>query len=237
MSRTRGTTPGWPEFGTRGGGARPRRRGARRYARPDVGRAAALAGAVVLVGLASLGSGPDAVSSARARAALEAAERRQVLREIHAGEKAVLEDRVARLDRIITYSVRFGVPADLATEIYDAADAEGIDPGLAFALVQVESSFRARVVSSMGAVGLTQVLPSTAFWVDPALDRRDLFRRATNLRVGFRYLRGLIDRYDGDLRTALLAYNRGPTRVDSLKRSGIAPANGYARAVIERSAP
>jgi soluble lytic murein transglycosylase-like protein len=193
-----------------------------------------MAGAVVLVALASLGSGPDSATTARAVAT---AERSQVLRELRIGEKAVLEDRITRLDRIITYSARYGVPADLATEIYDAAQSEGIEPGLAFALVQVESSFRPRVVSSMGAVGLTQVLPSTALWVDPALDRGDLFTRGTNLRVGFRYLRGLIDRYEGDLRTALLAYNRGPTLVDSLQRRGVDPANGYARAVIRATAP
>ncbi len=157
--------------------------------------------------------------------------------EVRAGERAVLNDRITRLDRIVTFSARFGVPADLSSEIYDAAVAEGVEPELAFALVRVESSFRPRVVSSMGAVGLTQVLPSTAEWVDPEVERTELFRRGTNLRVGFRYLRGLIDRYDGDLRTALLAYNRGPTRVDSLQRRGVDPANGYARAVLELAVP
>jgi soluble lytic murein transglycosylase-like protein len=205
--------------------------------RPEaVRRAAAMVSAVALVALASLGSGPDAATAGRS--ALAPAEvRSQVLRELELGERAVLEDRIARLDRIISYSSRYGVPADLATQIFDAAVVEGIDPALAFALVHVESSFRPRVVSSMGAVGLTQVLPSTAVGVEPGLRRGDLFRQGTNLRVGFRYLRALIDRYDGDLRMALLAYNRGPTRVDSLQRRGVDPANGYARAVLRSAAP
>ncbi len=200
-------------------------------------RAGAMAAAVLLVGLASLGSGPDAATTERASRSWEAAARRQIDAELRAGETAVLNDRITRLDRIVTFSARFGIPADLASEIYDAAEAEGLVVELAFALVHVESSFRSRVVSSMGAVGLTQVLPSTALGVDPALDRTDLFRSHTNLRVGFRYLRGLIDRYDGDLRTALLAYNRGPTRVDSLQGLGVDPGNGYARAVMELAIP
>lgn len=200
-------------------------------------RAGGMAGAVVLVGLASLGSGPDAATTGRATRSWEDAARRQIGSELRAGEKAVLNDRITRLDRIVTFSARFGIPADLSSEIYDAAEAEGLDVELAFALVRVESSFRPRVVSSMGAVGLTQVLPSTAFGVDPELDRADLFSSGTNLRVGFRYLRGLIERYDGDLRTALLAYNRGPTRVDSLQSLGEDPGNGYARAVLELALP
>lgn len=208
------------------------RRAARRV---SMRRGAAMAGAVALVGLASMGTGPDAITARAEARGAEAAARRQIIAEVRAGEKAVLEDRITRLDRILSYSVRFGLPADLGAEIYDAAEAEGIEPGLAFGLVSVESSFRPRVVSSMGAVGLTQVLPSTAVWLDPDLERSDLFRRGTNLRVGFRYLRQLIDRYDGDVRTALLAYNRGPTRVDRLRSEGIDPANGYARAVFRRS--
>ncbi|HUG02268.1 MAG TPA: lytic transglycosylase domain-containing protein [Longimicrobiales bacterium] len=202
-----------------------------------VKRAGVMAGAVVLVGLASMGSGPDAATRERAARGWEDAARRQIHGELRAGEKAVLLDRITRLDRVVTFSARFGIPADLSGDIYDAAEAEGVEPELAFALVRVESSFRPRAVSSMGAVGLTQVLPSTAFGVDPRLDRTDLFRRGTNLRVGFRYLRGLIDRYDGDLRTALLAYNRGPTRVDSLQSLGVDPGNGYARAVMELAVP
>ncbi|MDX1674604.1 MAG: lytic transglycosylase domain-containing protein, partial [Longimicrobiales bacterium] len=81
--------------------------------------------------------------------------------------------------------------------------------------------------------GYTQLMPATAFDLDPSLEYRDLFDRETNLRLGFRYLRWLIDRYDGDLRTALLAYNRGLGTVDSIRRAGGDPGNGYARAVME----
>jgi soluble lytic murein transglycosylase-like protein len=53
-----------------------------------------------------------------------------------------------------------------------------------------------------------------------------------NLRIGFRFLKDLIARFDGDLRVALLAYNRGPTRVAELLAAGEDPANGYSKAVL-----
>jgi len=57
----------------------------------------------------------------------------------------------------------------------------------------------------------------------------------TNLRVGFRYLRYLIDKYDGNVRLALTAYNRGPGTVDRLLRQGRNPDNGYAGKVLSGS--
>jgi soluble lytic murein transglycosylase-like protein len=70
-------------------------------------------------------------------------------------------------------------------------------------------------------------MPSTAFWMQPGLKRDDLFERDTNLRLGFRYLRMMLEQYEGDLHLALLAYNRGPARVDGILRAGGDPSNGY----------
>ncbi|MDP2577609.1 MAG: transglycosylase SLT domain-containing protein [Candidatus Palauibacterales bacterium] len=134
--------------------------------------------------------------------------------------------------QIHLFSGEFGVPADLATQIYDIALAEGIDPELGFKLIRVESGFRRTVISSMGAIGYTQVKPSTAKWMDSGVQTRDLFETGINLHIGFRYLNYLLEEYNGDTRLALLAYNRGPTRVGRLLSSGIDPANGYAKAVL-----
>ncbi|HUH14089.1 MAG TPA: lytic transglycosylase domain-containing protein [Longimicrobiales bacterium] len=127
---------------------------------------------------------------------------------------------------------RFDIPKDLAGQIYRAAEAERVDPGVAFHLVRVESSFRRTAVSHAGAVGYTQVLPSTARWLVPSTTRTQLFQSDTNLRIGFRYLRYLLDYYDGDVRLALTAYNRGPGTVDRLLKRGQSPENGYARRVL-----
>jgi soluble lytic murein transglycosylase-like protein len=126
----------------------------------------------------------------------------------------------------------YGIPADLAERIEDIAMAEGIPPKLAFGLVATESEFNRHAVSPVGAVGYTQLMPSTARFFRPELERDALFDRDTNLRLGFRFLKTLIDKYHGNVKLALLAYNRGPDRVDSLLRNGDDPDNGYPRLVL-----
>jgi soluble lytic murein transglycosylase-like protein len=116
----------------------------------------------------------------------------------------------------------------LASQIHEAAVDNGIDPALAFGLVRAESGFRNSATSNVGATGLTQLMPSTARWIEPGTSRSDLRDSETNLRIGFRYLSRLIHRYDGDTTLALLAYNRGPGTVDRLVRRGRDPDNGYA---------
>ncbi|HEX6308617.1 MAG TPA: lytic transglycosylase domain-containing protein [Longimicrobiales bacterium] len=147
------------------------------------------------------------------------------------GELELARLELHRLSNIVEHSKTYRIPADLATAIYDIALSEGVDPTLAFSLVRVESGFTRRAVSSAGAVGLTQVMPKTAFWLQPGLAREDLFERDTNLRLGFRYLRMMLEQYDGDLHLALLAYNRGPGRVDDILRAGGDPSNGYSFSV------
>jgi soluble lytic murein transglycosylase-like protein len=147
------------------------------------------------------------------------------------GELELAQLELNRLSAIVAQSQQHRIPADLATAIYDIALAEGVDPLLAFSLVRVESGFTRRAVSSAGAVGFTQVMPSTALWLQPGLAYTDLFERDTNLRLGFRYLRMMLEQYQGDLNLALLAYNRGPNRVDDILRAGGDPSNGYASRV------
>ncbi len=129
------------------------------------------------------------------------------------------------------YAERYHIPRDLADDIYWAAVKERIDPQLAFRLVRAESSFEPAAVSPVGAVGLTQVMPSTAAWLFPGTRRDELLFPRFNLRVGFRYLRHLLDTYD-DPHLALLAYNRGPGTVDSLLDAGEDPGNGYPELVL-----
>jgi hypothetical protein len=126
----------------------------------------------------------------------------------------------------------FQIPAELAAQIHTIALEEEIEPRMAFGLVRTESAFTRTAVSHKGAVGLTQLLPSTARWMEPGITRADLFHTQTNLRIGFKYLRYLMEKYDGDERLALTAYNRGPGTVDRLVRRGRNPENGYATKVL-----
>jgi len=127
---------------------------------------------------------------------------------------------------------RYGPPRELAEDIYDIAKEQGISPSLAYGLVKTESTFQERAVSPVGARGLTQVLPRTARWLLPGTSAEDLFDRRTNLRVGFKYLADMIDKYRGDVKLALLAYNRGPGTVDRELSRGADPDNGYADKVL-----
>src|SRR5690606_29606262 len=89
-----------------------------------------------------------------------------------------------------------------------------------------------QAVSSAGALGLTQLMPATAASLQPGITREQIFERHTNLRLGLRYLRWLLDVYDGDVEEALHAYNRGPGTVARLRAQGEDPANGYADLIL-----
>ena len=148
------------------------------------------------------------------------------------GELSVARLQLDRAEAVMEYSGRYNIPANLASSIYDIALAEGIEPGLAFRLVSVESGFDLHAKSPVGAVGLTQVLPGTARFYDAGLTTTQLYDRDTNLRLGFRYLHDLLTRYDNNLEHALLAYNRGPSKVQELLAAGVDPSNGYAQSVM-----
>src|SRR5690606_39210269 len=107
-----------------------------------------------------------------------------------------------------------------------------IDPKIAFRLVKTESNFDHRAVRHVRARCLTPLMPQTARWLMPGITNDDLFDREINLRLGFNYLRDLIDQYDGDVRLALLAYNRGPGTVNRVLARGGDPNNGYADMVL-----
>ncbi len=99
-----------------------------------------------------------------------------------------------------------------------------LDPAVLRGLVRQESLFEANAKSRAGALGLTQLLPSTARSVAPSV-LRVRYRRAflydpgVNARLGAAYLRRLYDRFDEDLVFALAAYNGGPGRMAGVRRS------------------
>lgn len=132
-------------------------------------------------------------------------------------------DRIAAEYRADGYPVSEG----LAELIHSAAVENGIEPEVAFGLIRAESSFKTSATSPVGAIGLTQLMPNTAKWLSPETSRAQLRDPATNVRIGFGYLRQLIDKYEGDVDLALVAYNRGPGTVDRALRRGQNPDNGY----------
>ncbi len=153
------------------------------------------------------------------------------------GEVALARLQLDRANAILANSAKYQIPADLAGAIYDIALAEGIDPALGYQLVKIESNFKADARSSAGALGYTQVQPATARYYEPSVTEKELFQRDVNLRIGFRFLSDLLQRFDRDTHLALLAYNRGPTKVTQILARGGDPANGYSAAVLDGYTP
>ena len=142
-----------------------------------------------------------------------------------------------RAQTILEYSTRFNLEGDLAALIYDIAVNERIDPELGFRVVQTESRFDPRAISSAGALGLAQLMPNTARIFVPDVTDEEMFDAELNLRIGFRFLHQMLERYSGDLSLALLAYNRGPSRLQELLARGLDPRNGYASTVLKGYLP
>ena len=121
--------------------------------------------------------------------------------------------------------------------IYEEAMAVGIDPLLVAAIVARESSFRNRVVSHAGAVGLMQLRPFVARELAEQSDlewkgRETLQRPELNVRLGASYYREMIDRFGGDALLALAAYHRGPTRLRRQLNRGTFAGSRYAQGVL-----
>lgn len=94
-----------------------------------------------------------------------------------------------------------------AVELY--SNQHGVDSNLVKAIIKVESNFDHNVVSSAGAKGLMQLMPENC----KALGVEDPFNIEQNIEGGVKHIKEYIDRYDGDIEMALMAYNGGPTRM------------------------
>jgi len=94
--------------------------------------------------------------------------------------------------------------------VHEAADRHNVDPALVRAVIETESNWNPSAVSRKGAVGLMQLMPTTA----QRFGASDFYTPQQNVEAGVTYLKTLLERYDGNLDLALAAYNAGEGAVD-----------------------
>jgi soluble lytic murein transglycosylase-like protein len=189
---------------------------------------------LVLVGLSAFSLNNHAPRNATAQNADSSKSVPVLTAQIHR-VVAELDGRAQRLRRaqtIATFARTYRISTRLAGDIYVAAENARVDPDLAFRLVRLESDFKERAMSPVGALGLTQLMPATARTLDPSVTDEELFDRHINLRLGLRYLRMMLEQHDNDVAIALAAYNRGPGAVRLLLAEGKVPSNAYERVIL-----
>jgi soluble lytic murein transglycosylase len=121
--------------------------------------------------------------------------------------------------------LRTRYPLEYEQVIRAYAEERHLDPTLVAAVIYAESRFDPNVVSDAGAVGLMQVLPETGRFIARSTGgtgfvEADLRDPDLNVRYGTWLLDYLRRRYDGDVETALAAYQAGPANVDEWRRTG-----------------
>jgi soluble lytic murein transglycosylase len=127
---------------------------------------------------------------------------------------------VARKRRLTLQELQMYYPRGYAELVEPLARDAGLADHIVYGMVREESYFDPRVTSSVGAVGLTQLMPSTAASVAQRLKivDPDLRDPATNLSIGVRHLKGLVGN-TGSVTKALLAYNAGLSRLRQWDRA------------------
>ncbi len=108
-------------------------------------------------------------------------------------------------------------PSALREKVYRISERYGVDPMLIMAMIKVESNFMPYAISSAGAVGLMQLLPSTA----RTMNIGNLYAPKENIEAGVRYFKYLYTLFNGNYIKAIAAYNAGEKAV--LKYNGIPP--------------
>lgn len=129
------------------------------------------------------------------------------------------------INNLNTFTLDLIFPQVFREEILRAGEQTTINPLLIYSLTKQESAFLPNALSRSDAMGLMQLLFGTAREIDSKVNKTDLFKPATNTILGAKYLKKLIDRYQGNIALALAAYNAGPTRANQWQKKLLESSN------------
>lgn len=118
---------------------------------------------------------------------------------------------------VIPADIPLSGDCDLDWIIFRAGEKQGVDPRFIHAVIKQESRYDAKALSGAGAQGLMQMMPATA----KRFGLKDPFNPVANVEAGTKYLKWLLERFDGDVSLALAGYNAGEGAVDKYK--GVPP--------------
>ncbi|MCE5284787.1 MAG: lytic transglycosylase domain-containing protein [Pelosinus sp.] len=123
----------------------------------------------------------------------------------------------AKLNSTDSQKVNSFAQTDVERAVYLAANKYGVDPKLALAVAKTESNLQPDAKSSAGAIGVMQLMPETA----EALGVKNIYDPRENIDGGVRYLKQMLNSFNGDVTKAVAAYNAGPQAVKNY--NGVPP--------------
>ena len=135
--------------------------------------------------------------------------------------------KIFKIDKVIMKKI---YPLKYSEYVEKYSKEYKIDSYLVYAIIKAESNFKENAESTSNAIGLMQIMKTTAFEmaskIDLSIQEKDLFNPDLNINIGLMYFRSLLDKYNNNINLAIIAYNAGIGNVDKWIQDWVINGNG-----------